>query len=143
MNAIRGAARSPLFLRIFVLMLVCVAVVQLMNLALLIAVQTPSAKLYTVDHIVQTMTQGRDPAGELEIERLPAMPPAPWNPRSERIGAALATALGTSADRVQIRFPPLFLQRERVFERSAVPRPSPISPAVARNVIVIGDFSAA
>jgi signal transduction histidine kinase len=143
MNAIRGAARSPLFLRIFLLMLVCVAVVQLMNLALLIAVQTPSAKLYTVDHIVQTMTQGRDPAGELEIERLPAMPPAPWNPRSERIGAALATALGTSADRVQIRFPPPFLQRERVFERSAVPRPSPISPAVARNVIVIGGFSAA
>ncbi|WBY07436.1 HAMP domain-containing sensor histidine kinase [Sphingomonas sp. 7/4-4] len=30
-----------------------------------------------------------------------------------------------------------------MFERSAVPRPSPISPTVARNVIVIGGFSAA
>lgn len=143
MKLLRGAARSPLFLRIFLLMLVCVAVVQLMNLALLIAVQTPSAKLYTVDHIVQTMAHGRDPMGEFQIERVAAVPPAPWNPRAERIGAALATALGTSPDRVRISFPPPFLQRERVFDRSAVPRPAPISPAVARNVIVIGGFSAA
>lgn len=143
MNALRGAARSPLFLRIFLLMLVCVAVVQLMNLMLLIAVQTPSAKLYTVDHIVQTMAQGHDPTGELQVERVAVTHPAPWNPRGERIEAALATALGTSADKVRIRFPPPFLQRERVFERSAVPRPSPISPTIARNVIVIGGFSAA
>ena len=32
-----GAARAPLFVRVFVLMLVCVAVIQLMNLLLLIA----------------------------------------------------------------------------------------------------------
>lgn len=143
MNAIRGAARSPLFLRIFLLMLVCVAVVQLMNLTLLIAVQTPSAKLYTVGQVVHTMTQGRDPSGELRVERVPAVHLAPWNPRGERIEAALATALGTTPDSVRISFPPPFLQRERVFDRAAVPRPPSISPAVARDVIVIGDFSAA
>ncbi|NIJ19832.1 signal transduction histidine kinase [Sphingomonas naasensis] len=143
MKAIRGAARSPLFLRIFLLMLVCVAVVQLMNLTLLVAVQTPSAKLYTIGQIAHAMEQGRDPMGDLAVERVAAVRPAGWNPRGERIEAALATALGTSADAVRVSFPPPFLQRERVFQRSAVPRPPAITPAVARDVIVIGDFSAA
>ncbi|ATY33715.1 ATP-binding protein [Sphingomonas psychrotolerans] len=137
-----SAARSPLFLRIFLLMLVCVAVVQLMNLTLLIAVQTPSAKLYTVGQVVHAM-HGRDPGGELQVERLAAVEPAAWNPRGERIEAALATALGVPATSVRISFPTPFLQRERVFQRTAVPRPAPISPAVARDVILIGDFAAA
>lgn len=143
MKPVGGAARSPLFLRIFLLMLVCVAVVQLMNLALLIAAQTPSAKLYTVGQIVNTMAQARDSTGEFQVERVPDVRPAAWNPRGERIEAALATALGVPADTVRISFPTPFLQRERVFERSAVPRPPVISPAVARDVIVIGGFSAA
>jgi two-component system, OmpR family, sensor kinase len=142
MIAAGSAARSPLFLRIFLLMLVCVAVVQLMNLTLLIAVQTPSAKLYTVGQVVHAM-QGRDPGGELQLERVAAVEPAAWNPRGERIEAALATALKVPATSVRVSFPTPFLQRERVFERSAVPRPAPISPAVARDVILIGDFSAA
>ncbi len=137
-----SAARSPLFLRIFLLMLVCVAVVQLMNLTLLIAVQTPSAKLYTVGQVVQAM-RGGDHRGELDVERVAAVTPAPWNPRGERIEAALATALGVPAASVQISFPTPFLQRERVFERAAVPPPAPISRAAARDVIVIGDFEAA
>ena len=36
MKRLGSTARSPLFLRIFVLMLICVAVVQSMNVALLI-----------------------------------------------------------------------------------------------------------
>lgn len=143
MISARGAARSPLFLRIFILMLVCVAVVQLMNFALLIAVQAPSAKLYTVGQIVHTMTQGRDPGGELRVDRLDDVKPALWNPRGERIETALASALGVPADSVRISFPLPFLQRERAYERTAVPRPAPISPAVARDVIVIGGFAAA
>jgi signal transduction histidine kinase len=138
-----SAARSPLFLRIFLLMLVCVAVVQLMNLTLLIAVQTPSAKLYTVGQIVHAIGQGSDPTGELAVERVPEVQPALWNPRSERIELALATALGAGVDSVRISFPTPFLQRERTYERSAVPRPrAPASAAAAREVIVIGGFVA-
>ncbi|TGX52714.1 HAMP domain-containing protein [Sphingomonas gei] len=137
-----SAARSPLFLRIFLLMLVCVAVVQLMNLTLLIAVQTPSAKLYTVGQVVHAM-RGSDPGDELHVERVASVAPAPWNPRGERIEAALASALGVPPASVHISFPTPFLQRERVFQRTAMPRPAPISPAVARDVIVIGGFTAA
>ena len=136
-----SAARSPLFLRIFLLMLVCVAVVQLMNLTLLIAVQTPSAKLYTVGQIVHA-TQGRDPGGELRVERVAAVAPVPWNPRAERIEAALAAVLGVPVTSVRVSFPTPFLQRERVFART-VPRPAPISAAAARDAIVIGEFVAA
>jgi two-component system, OmpR family, sensor kinase len=139
-----GAARSPLFLRIFVLMLVCVAVVQLMNFALLVAVQTPSAKLYTVGQVVQAMAQRHDPAGEFQVERVAEVRAAPWNPRGERIETALAAALGVPSDSVRVTFPTPFLQRERVFERAAVPRPRPpSSPAAARDTVVIGGFSAA
>jgi len=144
MKPARSAARSPLFLRIFLLMLICVAVVQLMNLMLLVAAQTPSAKLYTVGQIVHAMGEGRDATGELEIARVPDVRPAPWNPRGERIELALAKALGTQPDAVRISFPTPFLQRERAFDRSAVPRPRPpASEAVARDVIVIGGFVAA
>ncbi|AQR74081.1 ATP-binding protein [Sphingomonas sp. LM7] len=138
-----SAARSPLFLRIFLLMLGCVAVVQLMNLALLIAVQTPSAKLYTVGQVVHAMGRGHDPAGDLQVERVPAVQPVPWNPRAERIEAALASALGVSAESVRISFPTPFLQREQVYRRTGVPSPAPISPAVARDVVITGGFSAA
>jgi two-component system, OmpR family, sensor kinase len=138
-----GAARSPLFLRIFILMLVCVAVVQLLNLGLLIAVQTPTAQVYTVGQVVQAMTRGQDAEGELTVDRVAAVQVPPWNPRGERIAAALATVLGTSAERVEISFPTPFLQRERVYERNAVPPPPRMSQAMARDVLISGEFSAA
>jgi signal transduction histidine kinase len=144
MTPARSAARSPLFLRIFVLMLVCVAVVQLMNLMLLIAVQTPSAKIYTIGQIVHAFAEGSDSASELQAERVAAVQPAPWSPRRERLETALATALGTSVDSVRIGFDTPFLQREQVFERARVPRaPPPASAAAARDVVVMGGFYAA
>jgi signal transduction histidine kinase len=87
--------------------------------------------------------QGRDPGGEVKVERISSVAPAPWNPRAERIEVALATALGAPLTSVRVSFPTPFLQRERVFERSAVPPPAPISPAAARAAIIIGEFTAA
>lgn len=141
----RSAARSPLFLRIFLLMLICVAVTQLLNFLLLLAIQAPSAKLYTVGQVVHAMQAGHDDQGdEFEFDRVANFTAAPWNPRGERIQLALAMALGVSADKVQIRFPRPLLMREQVFDRSSVPRPlPPASPAAARDVVIIGDFVAA
>lgn len=140
-----SAARSPLFLRIFVLMLICVAVTQLLNFLLLLAIQTPSAKLYTVGQVVNAMQRERGDAQDgFDIARVADPVSAPWNPRGERIALAMAIALGVSADDVEISFPrPLFM-REQVFDRSSVPRPvAPASPAAARDVVIIGDFVAA
>src|SRR4051812_2690625 len=139
-----SAARSPLFLRIFLLMLACVAVVQLMNLALLVAAQTPSAKLYTVGQIEDALARGRDPSGDFKLRRVSTVAVTPWNPRVERIGGALAAALGVAEDKVRISFPTALLQRERVY----VPPPHrntgpPLGRAAARDVVVTGGFSAA
>lgn len=141
---LRRLARSPLFLRIFLLMLVCVAVVQLMNLLLLIAMQTPTAKIHTVGEITHAMTRGGDPSGVFEVERAGEIRRTPWNPRGERIVLALATALGVPAEQVDISFPTPFLQRQQVFSRVGVPAPRPPANAqIARDAIVVGDFAAA
>ena len=77
MKYLRGAARSPLFLRVFVLMLICVAVVQSMNVALLIAVQTPTQKVYTVGQIADAVHRGADATGEVRAAPSGPVVPAP------------------------------------------------------------------
>lgn len=144
MRAGTAASRSPLFLRIFVRMLACVAVVQLLNLGLLFAVQTPNPKLHTVGQIAQTM---RNPAAAQEgfaVLRARMIARQPWNPRAERTEVALATALGVRPDRVILRFPVGFLQRPPVYDHAGVPpAPAPASVAAAQDVLVTGGFEAA
>jgi signal transduction histidine kinase len=143
MKAGTAAPRSPLFLRIFVRMLACVAVVQLLNFALLFAVQTPNPKLHTVGQIAQAM---RHPAAAPEgftVQRTDSVEHQPWNPRAERTEVALATALGVPRDHVILRFPVGFLQRPQVYNRAGVPpAPAPANAVAAQDVIVNGSFEA-
>lgn len=143
-EARRAGGGKPLFLRVFLLMLICVAVVQLMNFALLIAVQTPSARLYTVGQIAEGFQTGRDPGEDFDVRRTGSITERAWNPRSERIELALAKAMGVNPDRLRIEFPAPFLQREKVYDRASAPRAAP-PPTVeaARDTVVIGDFTAA
>ncbi|WP_404337061.1 ATP-binding protein [Sphingomonas sp. MMS12-HWE2-04] len=144
MTFTRGAARSPLFLRVLTLMLLCVGVVQLMNVVMLVAVQTPSQKVYTVGEIVDSMTTGRDHEGDFSVSQVAEIQRSRWNPRGERIQLALATALGVPIERVEIRFPRPFLSREQIYDRAGIPHPAaPPTAAMARGVAVIGSFSAA
>lgn len=137
------AARSPLFLRIFLRMLACVGVVQLLNLGLLFAIQLPRAKLYTVGHVAQAMHHPEAPPDGFGVNIVADVRPQPWNPRIERTQLALATALGVAPDRVIFRFPPGFLQRQPVYDRSSVPRtPPPASRAAAQDVVIAGPFEA-
>ena len=139
-----GVARSPLFLRVFLLMLICVAVVQLMNFILLIAVQTPTSRIYTVGEIAQAVERGGDPSETFSFDRTATHERTPWNPRGERIQLAIATALDVPVERIDIRFPTPFLQREKVYSRAGVPAPvKPASRQAARDAIIIGDFTAA
>ncbi|MGN7998400.1 ATP-binding protein [Sphingomonas sp. 22176] len=138
-----AASRSPLFLRIFVRMLACVAVVQLLNFGLLFAIQTPNPKLHTVGQIAQAM---RNPAAApegFEVLRSPKVERQPWNPRAERTEVALATALGVPPDQVILRFPVGFLQRPQVYNRAGLPpAPAPANAAAAQDVVVTGGFEA-
>lgn len=143
MRAGAAASRSPLFLRIFVRMLACVAVVQLLNLGLLLAIQTPSPKLHTVGQIAQAMRNPRAAPEGFAVLRAASVERQPWNPRAERTEAALATALGIPRDQVILRFPVGFLQRPPVYDRAGVPpAPAPASAAAAQDVLVTGGFEA-
>lgn len=140
---LRGrAAGSPLFLRVFALMVVCVAVTQLMNFGLLIAVQTPTAKLYTVGQAVDAL-QGKLVDDDFSVSRSDHFIEQPWNPRGERTEIAMAKAMNVSVERVLISFPTPFLTREKTYDRASVPRPvSPGTVQAARDVIITGDFTA-
>ncbi|MET3711398.1 signal transduction histidine kinase [Sphingomonas trueperi] len=143
MSKTAAASRSPLFLRIFVRMLACVAVVQLLNFGLLFAIQTPNPKLHTVGQIAQAMRNPVAAPDGFEVLRADSVEPQPWNPRAERTEVALATALGVPRDAVMLRFPVGFLQRPQVYNRAGVPpAPAPASAAAAQDVIVTGRFEA-
>ncbi|WP_294251726.1 ATP-binding protein [uncultured Sphingomonas sp.] len=138
-----AASRSPLFLRIFVRMLACVAVVQLLNFGLLFAVQTPNPKLHTVGQIAQAMRNPAAAPDRFEVLRALAVERQPWNPRAERTEVALATALGVPREDVILRFPVGFLQRPQVYNRAGLPpAPAPASAAAAQDVVVTGGFEA-
>ncbi|MET3724395.1 ATP-binding protein [Sphingomonas trueperi] len=143
MSKTAAASRSPLFLRIFVRMLACVAVVQLLNFGLLFAIQTPNPKLHTVGQIAQAMRNPAAAPDGFEVLRSPAVERQPWNPRAERTEVALATALGVPSENVILRFPVGFLQRPQVYNRAGLPpAPAPASAAAAQDVVVTGRFEA-
>lgn len=143
MNSAAAATRSPLFVRVFVRMLACVAVVQLLNLGLLFAIQTPDARLYSVGQVVQAL---RNPAKmPLEFDtRVVSRPPVTtWSPRGERTQVAIAMALDIPTDHVVVDFPVGFLQRQPVYDRASVPpNPPPPTRAAANDVVIFGGFEA-
>ena len=138
------AAESPLFVRIFLLMLACVGVVQLLNFALLVAVQPPTPRAYTVGDIAKVLQDGHDPSGELEFtERLPTNP-AIWAPRADRIRPALAMVVGVPESRIEFGFvTPPFPQRAPTYDRSKLAPPIlPATVPAARSFLVLDDFLA-
>ncbi|MCW3836465.1 ATP-binding protein [Sphingomonas canadensis] len=135
---------TPLFLRIFLLMLACVAVVQTLNLALLVAVQPPPPRLYLVGDIARALEEGRDATGELRFTGREKTDPSIWAPRADRIRPALAMVLGVPEDRVEFGFAsPPFPQRAPAYDRRALPPPAiPRDLISARNYLVLDDFVA-
>ncbi|RYY46413.1 MAG: HAMP domain-containing histidine kinase, partial [Sphingomonadales bacterium] len=138
----RGLARSPLFLRVFLLMLICVAVIQLMNVLLLIAIQTPTSRIYTVGEIADVAKHGAGQNEAYAVTHAARIDKTAWNPRGERLELALATALGVPAEDVDFSFPAPLLQRARTYDRTGIPVPrAPANAQAARDAIVIGRFT--
>jgi two-component system OmpR family sensor kinase len=134
----------PLFLRIFLLMLACVAVVQLLNFALLVAVQPPTPRGYTVGEIARALQDGRDPSGELVFTARERTDPEIWAPRADRIRPALGMVLGVPESRIDFGFvTPPFPQRAPTYDRAVMPPPiPPRDVAAARTFLVLDDFRA-
>ena len=103
-NLFRRSAQSPLFLRIFLLMLACVAVVQLFNFGLLIFVQPPTPRVYTVGDLAKVLKDGSDPSGQLIFTAREGIDRSILAPRADRVRPALAMVLGVSDDRIDFGF---------------------------------------
>ncbi|UYY58253.1 ATP-binding protein [Sphingomonas sp. S2-65] len=141
MNEPRSAAGSPLFLRVFVFMLLCVGVVQLMNLILVVAAQTPEQKLHTIGQIADAVRQGPGEPDALTVAPASKIPTVPANPRAERLGLALSMVLQVDPSRVRFDFPPGLLARRPVYESRNLPRALPFADSTAaRAVYVFGTF---
>jgi signal transduction histidine kinase len=140
----RDSAASPLFLRIFLLMLACVALVQLLNFSLSFAVPTPAARVTTIGQVAQALTGAVGHVQGLEEDEDAKIDPSVWEPRTERTRLSLAMALGVPEDRVDFGFiAPAFSKPSQVFDRSRLPPPVlPANPSAARDVIAVGEFVA-
>jgi signal transduction histidine kinase len=138
------AAAAPLFLRIFVLMLVCVGVVQILNFALLIAVQPPAPRAYTVGDIARVLQEGKDPSNQLFFAPREPIDHSILAPRADRVRPALAMALGVPEDRIDFGFvKPPFPQRAPTYDSRTLPAAAPPHDiAAARSFIVLDDFVA-
>lgn len=115
----RGA---PLFLRIFFVMLACVATVQLMNFALLLVFGLPVPQIYTVEQVAKVLLRGRDQAERLRVTASRDLPVRTVQ-RDEAPRVALAQRLGVAHDRVEVfRYLPLGNNLSRPFADPAAQR---------------------
>lgn len=122
-------------------MLLCVAVVQLMNLVLVVAAQTPEQKLHTIGEIADTVRKGSGQPDALSVAAASKIPTVPANPRAERLGLALSMVLDLDPSRVRFDFPPGLLARRAVYDQRNLPRALPFAnPTAARAVYVFGTF---
>lgn len=144
MTGSRRRGARPLFLRTFLLMLACVAVVQVLNLALVALVSPPQSRAYTVGDIAKVLHDGHDPTGEFEFTKRMPTDPSLWAPRVDRIRPALAMVLGVGQDRIEFGFvKPPFPQRAPVYDRSQLPKIAPPAGMEwARGFLVLDDFRA-
>ncbi len=138
-----GGGRSPLFLRIFLLMLACVAAAQVLNLVALMAAQAPRAEFFTAEQVADALRDPTPAAPRIDRIIVDSIEPVPWNPRSERMAMAIATLLDVPRDRVRVRFEPPPFQRQPRFDRGPPIPEVPISKDVARGFVLTDDFWAA
>ena len=144
----------PLFLRIFLVMLVVVLGAQALNFAILLLVRLPEPPVYRLDEVAGALREGRD-SEALRVAAGEPPPEAAQDPRDRRIGAAMASRLGVPAHAVRIRIskPPLAPGDWWLREPGAMGRPVPPdgrgeAPPAGREPgmnqdLVVGRFAAA
>ncbi|WP_267394962.1 MULTISPECIES: HAMP domain-containing sensor histidine kinase [unclassified Sphingomonas] len=132
-------AGTPLFLRIFLVMLASVAAVQLLNFALVVYVGPPTPRVYSMAQVVAALRRGRDTSGEILLSQEESVPRQ--NPdHGVRARAEIAAQMGVPLEQVRVSFggPPPMMVRTLGMGRMApmMPRGSPD----ARSQVLFGSF---
>lgn len=146
----RVARRRPLFIQVFVVMVLSVLAAQLANFALVLLSPPPVPQLHTSDDVVFALMTGRDTTGQLAITLRDDPGFDERDPRASALKARMARQLGVAPDalRLSLPRPPLVFARRghdlppMVSVRiEGMPPPGP--PAILAGNIAIARFSAA
>ena len=138
--------RPPLFLRIFMVMLLAVLGAQILSFLLILILRLPEPALYPLADVAVALRSGGGGAA-LRVRR-ETDPPTPGDIRDTQLGALLAAQLGVPADRVrvQLRRAPWLLHRNTDRARTVVRAGSnsPLAPTdMGSGVFIVGGFEAA
>jgi len=137
----------PLFLRIFIVMLLAVVGAQILNFLLILTVQLPEPRMYSLVEVAAALRSGGG-GSSLQVAR-EAVPPVPGDMRDRLLGALLAAQLGIPADRVrvQVRHAPWLPVHHRAEREGTVvlgkANNSLNDLETGRNVLIVGGFEAA
>jgi len=94
-------SRWPLFLRIFVLMLVTVLLVQTINFALVLLMPPPTPAVHSAVRIAAALRTGKDGSGTLRVTEESEEPPARNGPRELRLATKVASLLSIPVEAVR------------------------------------------
>lgn len=138
MNAARRRPGVPLFLRIFAVMVACVATVQIVNFSLVVLIGVPIPQIYTIGQVADTLARGTDRSRRLRVVMSDESPIATVQ-RDRGARTALAHRLGVATERVEIfRYIPLGSNLRLPFVGSPQRRETTDS-----NQFFFGDFQSA
>jgi two-component system, OmpR family, sensor kinase len=120
---LRGVFRS-LFVRIFVTMLVTVALVQAINFGLVLVMPAPPPRIDSVSRMAAALAAGNDGGGTYLVERWTGLPPGPRSERDLVLTRRFALALQVPAARLRVRAEGRPDDVGRAFERTIDPTAS-------------------
>ncbi|MFC3581431.1 HAMP domain-containing sensor histidine kinase [Sphingomonas hylomeconis] len=133
----------PLFLRIFVLILLTVLLVQLLNFAAVLLMPPPTPAIYSTNRIAQVVRAGNDTTGLLTSSLSRDPPHAGGDERDRRLARLIAADLRLPAAAVRVEGhrngPPMMVGAFRAPVPMGLPGPPP--PSFAMDNGLFGSFA--
>ncbi|MFD1950406.1 ATP-binding protein [Sphingomonas arantia] len=125
---------TPLYLRMFTIVLACVGAVQLLNVAFVVLIGPPLPRIYTVEQVAEALRRGGDPAGQIVVTPA-ATARNEDNARTVTLRKAIARQLTVPIERVRIAGVPSPRPDGPLFGARRMRRPD------VRQEILLGGFS--
>jgi len=93
---------QPLFIQIFLTMLVCVLLVQFVNILVVVAMPRPMPEVFTLADIRTALVTGRDPTGRLDVARSGTVDFDTSGGRAQHMRSALAREIGVAPEAIRM-----------------------------------------
>lgn len=143
-----SSVRTPLLLRIFLVMLASAGAVQLISVVLLFVLPAPVPRLFSIDQVSASLKTGSDANGELRVSTRPPAAEVRQGPRAVHMRNLFAERLGVPDSRVSVqllvepRMPPRF-GAGGAMSKGVPPFPGPPGKGFggSSDELLFGDFA--